>query len=173
MLFRSLAMVLSGSLLVTACGGTDRLPAASRSASMAGGVLEFSVVSDREHGFEMAYPAGWVRSEWVAPEGDDSSPLEYVLAYADPKGAQVDGVYVDAEQISIYRLSRSVAPQEIDRSLANKIVSLMLEDFPALSIRNKRLQRMTLRGVAVEGSEERRVGKECHVVCRSRWSPYH
>ena len=22
-------------------------------------------------------------------------------------------------------------------------------------------------------SEERRVGKECHVVCRSRWSPYH
>ena len=23
------------------------------------------------------------------------------------------------------------------------------------------------------GSEERRVGKECHVVCRSRWSPYH
>ena len=21
--------------------------------------------------------------------------------------------------------------------------------------------------------EERRVGKECHVVCRSRWSPYH
>ena len=25
----------------------------------------------------------------------------------------------------------------------------------------------------VERSEERRVGKECHVVCRSRWSPYH
>ena len=23
------------------------------------------------------------------------------------------------------------------------------------------------------GSEERRVGKECSAVCRSRWSPYH
>ena len=23
------------------------------------------------------------------------------------------------------------------------------------------------------GSEERRVGKECCLVCRSRWSPYH
>ena len=23
------------------------------------------------------------------------------------------------------------------------------------------------------GSEERRVGKECQSVCRSRWSPYH
>ena len=25
----------------------------------------------------------------------------------------------------------------------------------------------------VERSEERRVGKECLAVCRSRWSPYH
>src|SRR3546814_14993678 len=27
--------------------------------------------------------------------------------------------------------------------------------------------------VAVERSEERRVGKECVSTCRSRWSPYH
>ena len=26
---------------------------------------------------------------------------------------------------------------------------------------------------AMVRSEERRVGKECHSVCRSRWSPYH
>ena len=26
---------------------------------------------------------------------------------------------------------------------------------------------------AVARSEERRVGKECHTTCRSRWSPYH
>ena len=25
----------------------------------------------------------------------------------------------------------------------------------------------------VERSEERRVGKECNLLCRSRWSPYH
>ena len=25
----------------------------------------------------------------------------------------------------------------------------------------------------VERSEERRVGKECGLLCRSRWSPYH
>src|SRR6187399_3443258 len=24
-----------------------------------------------------------------------------------------------------------------------------------------------------QGSEERRVGKECSLLCRSRWSPYH
>ena len=27
--------------------------------------------------------------------------------------------------------------------------------------------------VEIGRSEERRVGKECHSVCRSRWSPYH
>ena len=32
------------------------------------------------------------------------------------------------------------------------------------------LFRATWRG---EGSEERRVGKECSKQCRSRWSPYH
>jgi hypothetical protein len=25
----------------------------------------------------------------------------------------------------------------------------------------------------IERSEERRVGKECRRLCRSRWSPYH
>ena len=32
-----------------------------------------------------------------------------------------------------------------------------------------------LRGVRLDGcrSEERRVGKECSMTCRSRWSPYH
>ena len=27
--------------------------------------------------------------------------------------------------------------------------------------------------LAIARSEERRVGKECRSVCRSRWSPYH
>ena len=28
-------------------------------------------------------------------------------------------------------------------------------------------------GDVIVRSEERRVGKECQSVCRSRWSPYH
>ena len=31
----------------------------------------------------------------------------------------------------------------------------------------------TARGDGPERSEERRVGKECYALCRSRWSPYH
>ena len=41
-------------------------------------------------------------------------------------------------------------------------LSFQLEDLKA-----KQTQAMALR------SEERRVGKECSVTCRSRWSPYH
>ena len=29
------------------------------------------------------------------------------------------------------------------------------------------------RSKVLSRSEERRVGKECHLTCRSRWSPYH
>ena len=32
---------------------------------------------------------------------------------------------------------------------------------------------MTILPLAVIRSEERRVGKECRALCRSRWSPYH
>ena len=32
--------------------------------------------------------------------------------------------------------------------------------------------RQTVR-IALVRSEERRVGKECSLTCRSRWSPYH
>ena len=36
------------------------------------------------------------------------------------------------------------------------------------------LHRLEKRGwLAVKRSEERRVGKECELKCRSRWSPYH
>jgi hypothetical protein len=31
----------------------------------------------------------------------------------------------------------------------------------------------TLNGILQDRSEERRVGKECDLACRSRWSPYH
>ena len=37
----------------------------------------------------------------------------------------------------------------------------------------KRLLLVSPREVRVARSEERRVGKECRIGCRSRWSPYH
>ena len=42
---------------------------------------------------------------------------------------------------------------------------------------DRRIERFTRRSIELSAeairSEERRVGKECFVPCRSRWSPYH
>ena len=41
-----------------------------------------------------------------------------------------------------------------------------------VGIRTKNTHKHT-RSTQVQRSEERRVGKECRIGCRSRWSPYH
>ena len=64
--------------------------------------------------------------------------------------------------------------------LANLVVSTVLsrrakeDDSPALEAdaAHLRTDALTSAGVLVR-SEERRVGKECYALCRSRWSPYH
>ena len=38
---------------------------------------------------------------------------------------------------------------------------------------DERVHEEIVRALAARGSEERRVGKECSLLCRSRWSPYH
>ena len=66
----------------------------------------------------------------------------------------------------------------------------ILQDHPVFSVANitdTRIYNITVQNLLehsagwnrdldcniINRSEERRVGKECHVVCRSRWSPYH
>ena len=48
---------------------------------------------------------------------------------------------------------------------------LLLAASLLLVLRNAERQVQRVRGEA--RSEERRVGKECTIQCRSRWSPYH
>ena len=61
-------------------------------------------------------------------------------------------------------------------SLSNEIVS---EPFAKNKLREKarltNIKGLELPRVAytIDRSEERRVGKECRIGCRSRWSPYH
>ena len=48
-----------------------------------------------------------------------------------------------------------------------------VEEGYAAAILEREGQISTYMGEGVARSEERRVGKECFVPCRSRWSPYH
>ena len=56
----------------------------------------------------------------------------------------------------------------------NAVDVIRATDFvlPALEIVDSRFARRG-KTMLVDRSEERRVGKECALLCRSRWSPYH
>ena len=62
----------------------------------------------------------------------------------------------------------AVAPAALAAAVANHSAN---QDADRESIRQA-LSRPEVREIAAR-SEERRVGKECTSVCRSRWSPYH
>ena len=51
-------------------------------------------------------------------------------------------------------------------------LELVLADGSVLEV-SEGADRHAYRAARVERSEERRVGKECYALCRSRWSPYH
>jgi UDP-N-acetylglucosamine 1-carboxyvinyltransferase len=89
--------------------------------------------------------------------------LETVLEKLTEAGARIE---VNADTI---RLDMSARP---------KSVNVRTAPHPAFPT-DMQAQFMTLNCIAegsamvVERSEERRVGKECRRLCRSRWSPYH
>ena len=58
-------------------------------------------------------------------------------------------------------------------SPANLAKSISIEASELLECFQWDEENFDLQHVKEERSEERRVGKECNQVCRSRWSPYH
>ena len=74
-------------------------------------------------------------------------------------------------------MDSQVTPLRMNEA-ASEIADSMADQPDLLRVRTFRLPggaRVIDAGVEAEGgrSEERRVGKECFVPCRSRWSPYH
>ena len=61
-----------------------------------------------------------------------------------------------------------LTPEHINEFVANAIMQSQIGDAVKASI-----QRVMEELMKVYRSEERRVGKECLRLCRSRWSPYH
>ena len=61
----------------------------------------------------------------------------------------------------------------LDGGYAYLRVEVLSRDKDAKTLEVKVLDFGDADGVNVGRSEERRVGKECNQVCRSRWSPYH
>ena len=73
----------------------------------------------------------------------------------------VDGLFVEEDAEIIKRISLSQEQRMPYSGLLRAMVSIAINR--AIGSSKKKRNR----------SEERRVGKECNLPCRSRWSPYH
>lgn len=119
------------------CGSSGHLPAqASPSATAA--TLKIRKVHDVDYGFRMAYPAGWVGTRYAnpSPSAQDGTLL-YVVAYADPEGAQADGSYLDSMQVAVYALDRPMAPDDLTLESASTLIyRVILKDMTSMSPRS-------------------------------------
>ena len=68
------------------------------------------------------------------------------------------------KNVQAYRSAKDFLGHELPSIPACLVVDLQMPEVNGLD-----LQQL----LAANRSEERRVGKECRTVCRSRWSPYH
>ena len=90
-----------------------------------------------------------------------------------------NGVIIDDEPQHCDALIATLAEygQPLDRETYNREY-LGFDDRECFRFTYARMGRPTdepalLQAIERKRSEERRVGKECEVPCRSRWSPYH
>ena len=77
-------------------------------------------------------------------------------------------------------MTETINVANIDKVHKNPIAELVqtacqFESHIDISSEGKNINAKSLMGIMAFGlrSEERRVGKECLRLCRSRWSPYH
>ena len=69
------------------------------------------------------------------------------------------------------RLEKVHADAKLDLDFRNPL-ELLIALILAAQARDDLVNKITV-GLFKSRSEERRVGKECERLCRSRWSPYH
>ena len=91
--------------------------------------------------------------------------LRYLVAVADHRhfGHAADACFVSQPTLStqIKKLERELGVELLERNPGQ----VLLTTAGAKVVERAR--------IVLEETEERRVGKECTMTCRSRWSPYH
>ena len=67
----------------------------------------------------------------------------------------------------------NMTPKNPRYSTSDALLDVALEHAASRGAETRSIRLRDLKFRACERSEERRVGKECRIRCRSRWSPYH
>jgi 23S rRNA pseudouridine2605 synthase len=111
------------------------------------------LTNDGELARHMELPANaWLRHYRVRVHGDVDPKKLAALA----NGVTISGIQYDAVKVEIEKSKNE------DKTSANKWLSVTIKEG-----KNREVRKI------MDRSEERRVGKECRRLCRSRWSPYH
>lgn len=131
-----LLALLVAVLVPAACGSSDKLPTLAQPSASATSITMLKI-EDKVYGFRMAYPKGWVSTRYVNPSpAGQAGALEFAVAFADPKGAQADGSYLDSVQVAGYILARPMRPKDLTRPAATKLMlDTILKDIPTVSPR--------------------------------------
>jgi hypothetical protein len=122
--------------VATACGSSGKLPAYA-SPSATAKTLKIRKIEDGKYRFRMAYPFGWVGTRYENPKpGGPEGTLQAVAAFADPKGAQASGSYVDSVQVAVYQLDRPLSPGDLTLESASSLMyRVILRDIASVSPR--------------------------------------
>ena len=92
--------------------------------------------------------------------------LPYRVGYCSAKAGQMGMTYGLALELGRHNITvNAVVPGAVAGDRIDRVVKAQAD------LRGVDVERM--RQTFMERSEERRVGKECRIRCRSRWSPYH
>jgi hypothetical protein len=126
----------AAAVVMTGCGSSGELPAMAAATPTAKSI-QLKVITIDKYGFRMAYPKGWVGTHFErATPGGPEGTLQFLIAYADPNGAQAEGSYLDSEQVAVYQLAKPMKPQDLTIEEANRLVyHVFLKDIPNVSPR--------------------------------------
>ena len=121
-------------------------------------------------------PHGWMGIRFqTEPHGDPSEIVLHVRMWDTAAALQQQALGVVGVNLVYGALYYRADPQRLIESLRDNLGTDRIE-IDMLSFSGPRFMDVDNRLMAlhlVERSEERRVGKECVFLCRSRWSPYH
>ena len=96
-----------------------------------------------------------------------SAPLKAIDGTADLPALMID---LAAQARAAARVLALAPPEQKDRALEAIERAIRANSATILAANAEDVAEVRATGAR---SEERRVGKECGLLCRSRWSPYH
>jgi hypothetical protein len=134
--------IVSGLGACTSSGGSTGLPTQSPTATgspSAAPASSFGLATNKQYGFSVRYPLGWVSAARTAAPGNASGAPLLSVSWADTKGKVVDGGFVDTLQVAVYGMSKPVKAADLVRYSGDfkAIVDGLIKNLPKLTVTDR------------------------------------